>query len=279
MSESRISRGDNYWVYDDEDLPHLIPAGFVTPEEFVAAVIVHATDQGEYGESIERTVRRRMAAFVRPKQSVTFRWAVAWTMPAMELPAEAVVFEYINPRAHEFQWTTGTEPSIEMVQSAIVVYENSSDPGYGVSRLLDLQRMLTQVVSQISESVQRVSCQFIPSLNAPPRDSWIAAPAHSRIAWIDTSVDLFRAGKKEESLDVIFDNLDEMLLGLKFAECDALLQEIPIGELSNAQLLTVLTATVAAKESLPRRNIFVDRVKSVLNKRRADAPRLLAGLE
>jgi hypothetical protein len=70
-----------------------------------------------------------------------------------------------------------------------------------------------------------------------------------------------------------------MLLASKFNECDRGLSEIPVEEISNAQLLTVLTATIAAKERLSNRNELVRRVRLELERRGADAFRLLSGLE
>jgi hypothetical protein len=269
MNESRTSQRGDYWSYDDEDIPNVIPADLVTPE-FVANVIVNAADQGE---SIKRALRR-MVARTRPQHFVMFAWTVAgeaWSS-AQVSTEEAVFLEYAEPRATPaISWAVGIEPCIEMVHSAIDVYENSFEPGYGMVRLFGLQSMLTQALGRLSESILRVGRQLIPSLGAPP--------GHYSINWIAKSIELYRAEKREESLDVIFDSIDEMLLESKFAECDAALSETPVDELSNAQLLTFLTATVAAREHLPSRNRFVGRVKSVLKQREADAPRLLAGLE
>jgi hypothetical protein len=71
-----------------------------------------------------------------------------------------------------------------------------------------------------------------------------------------------------------------MLLAGRFDECKELLEEMPVGRLSNAQLLTVLTATLAARDKLnPSRAGLVDRIKSTLAARGAEADQLLSGLE
>jgi len=70
-----------------------------------------------------------------------------------------------------------------------------------------------------------------------------------------------------------------MLLASRFDDCDAILTETSVAELSNPQLLTLLTATAAAKDRLPGRQALIGRVKLVLEERGGDASRLLAGLE
>lgn len=97
--------------------------------------------------------------------------------------------------------------------------------------------------------------------------------------WVDDAISLEAEGKKEESLDVIFDNFDELLLAGKFPECDSVLSSIPISLMSNAQLLTVLTATASAKQHLQFRNSFFSRTKQAITLRGDDAKGLLVGLE
>ena len=84
---------------------------------------------------------------------------------------------------------------------------------------------------------------------------------------------------EERALDLIFDRLDDLLIGSKFIECDSILATFDVGTMSTAQLLTVLTATAAAKDRLPNRAEFYKRAKSVMTTRGIDADRLLAGLE
>jgi hypothetical protein len=163
------------------------------------------------------------------------------------------------------------EPCVDMVRHTIEIYEASLDPRFAMLRLLALQGMLGQVLGHLSRTVSRLGRQLIPSLDA--------RPGFSPAEWITKSMELYQAGKKEESLDVIFDTIDEMLLASKFNECDRGLSEIPVEEISNAQLLTVLTATIAAKERLSNRNELVRRVRLELERRGADAFRLLSGLE
>lgn len=96
--------------------------------------------------------------------------------------------------------------------------------------------------------------------------------------WLEEAMVLAGRGKKEESLDVIFDALDDLLLKSKFKDCDEALASIVADRLSNAQLLTVLTATLQAKSRLPSRAGLVSRVKSTLHQRGADVKGLMSGL-
>jgi hypothetical protein len=151
------------------------------------------------------------------------------------------------------------------------MYEASPNPRFAILQLLTLQRMLSQTLEHLSKAIIELVHQQIPQADV--------APEGSHIDWVSQSIELYQSGKKEESLDIIFDFIDEMLLSSKFNDCDKALLQLSVEELSNPQLLTVLTATLAAKEHLANRATFVDRVKSQLERRGADASRLLAGLE
>ena len=258
----------SYWPSDEEEKRY----------SAVAAVIVNAADQGK---SIKR-VLRLMAASAPPQGLVRFGFGfAAWEVSAAgKLGNEWIaIYQYPDPLSafkSEMQFDAEVEPCIEMVRQTIDLYENSLNPRFGFVRLLDLQGMLGKTVEQISQSVRRMSLQLIPSLDVSRLE---AASNRSTIDWLARSIELYQAGKKEESLDVIFDTIDDMLLASRFDDCDAILTETSVAELSNPQLLTLLTATAAAKDRLPGRQALIGRVKLVLEERGGDASRLLAGLE
>ncbi|HET6250175.1 MAG TPA: hypothetical protein VFE47_20965 [Tepidisphaeraceae bacterium] len=79
-------------------------------------------------------------------------------------------------------------------------------------------------------------------------------------------------------MDVIFDNIDDLLLAGKFKECDALLMSVPTEQFTNAQLITALTATAAARAMLHDRGKFFARVDRTLRDRGANVAALLSGL-
>lgn len=99
--------------------------------------------------------------------------------------------------------------------------------------------------------------------------------------WISEVIRLSEIGKEDESLDVIFDNIDEMLLQGRFDDCDSAVSSILIRKFSNAQLITVLTATLPAKPKLGSRREIVRRIRSELSERTspAVANALLRGLD
>lgn len=146
----------------------------------------------------------------------------------------------------------------------------SLPPDEGCRRLLTLQARFGQVVDYTAVCTRQLLSQV----------SWRAAYLpESQPTWLDQAAALEKAGKKEQSLDVIFNHLDDLLIASKFAECDAELLSIAPDMMSNAQLLTVLTATAGAKEHLRNRGVFYGRVKLILEARGADSKRLLVGLE
>ena len=106
----------------------------------------------------------------------------------------------------------------------------------------------------------------------PPR-------AERRVEWIEGAISLVDAGKKEQSLDLIFDRLDELLLASEFGECDEILSAIETDHFTNAQLLTALTATLAARADLRARAGFVAWVRETVRQRGADAAGMMSGLE
>ena len=98
-------------------------------------------------------------------------------------------------------------------------------------------------------------------------------------AWLVEAIQLEATGRSEESLDIIFEKLDDWLLGGSFDACSSFLADAPVNELSTAQLLTILTATLPACTKLPARATFFDRVRQFLRGRGEDADTLLSGLK
>ncbi len=237
-----------------------------------ADLIINAADRGI---SVKR-VLRRMAASAPQYFGMTI--ILSWrSSEAGPIGQEATGF-YPPLARHDLRyeiWAKAVEPLTDtcsqMMRHTIAFYESSSDPRVGVVRLLNLQRAVGVALEHLSSALNRLVCdqvfQDFPSLDFPA------------LGWIQQSVELYKTGRKEESLDVIFDTIDEMLLASKFDECDLALSKIPVNNLSNAQLLTILTATLAAKEHLSNRRSLVDRVKKQLARRGADVTGLMMGLD
>ena len=82
------------------------------------------------------------------------------------------------------------------------------------------------------------------------------------------------------ALDILYDNIDDMLLAGKFQQIDSYLTEIHIPGLSKHILLGILTITFAAKTRLLAREAFFFKVKDELTKRNeTNVGELLQGLQ
>jgi hypothetical protein len=99
------------------------------------------------------------------------------------------------------------------------------------------------------------------------------------LSWLNRAVDLSEAGREEETLDLVYDTIDMMLLSGKFNACNQILQEIDPSHLSTDILLIMTTVTFAAHNHLPYRKIFVGKVGDVLEERGLPRVILLDGLE
>lgn len=118
-------------------------------------------------------------------------------------------------------------------------------------------------------------------VSAPDTGRCALAPETKQIdhPWLVEAIQLEATGRSEESLDIIFDTLDDWLLGECFDGCSSFLDDAPVDELSTAQLLTILTATLPACTKLPGRATFFDRVREMLRQRGEDTDTLLSGLD
>ncbi|MGO9061390.1 MAG: hypothetical protein ACLQU2_29030 [Candidatus Binataceae bacterium] len=237
-----------------------------------ATAIVSAADQGI---SIKRVLRRMTGSSQPFRATITVTGIWEGRSVSGEVLATAFYAPIPKRTAAQEESLGRIEPLTDtyghMMRHTIATYEVYPDSRVAIFHLMTLQRTLAQALEQISRTVSRLVQEQVlkPDL----------AIESSDLSWISRSIDLCQSGKKEESLDVIFDALDEMLLESRFHECDAALLKIPVNSLSNAQLLTVLTATLPAKERLSNRNGLVTRIKSQLERRGADVSRLLVGLE
>lgn len=66
----------------------------------------------------------------------------------------------------------------------------------------------------------------------------------------------------EKELDIMFANLDDLLLAGRFDEVDNILAATDIGQADDTLLLVMLTATVAARDKLSKRQQFFQQVKA-----------------
>lgn len=93
------------------------------------------------------------------------------------------------------------------------------------------------------------------------------------------ALQLHRLGRIDSALDLIYDNIDEMLLASKFEQVDQLLKTVDTNAYPVDILLALLTITLAAKHRLPHRSDLFSRIKATLIARGEMRDGLLVGLE
>lgn len=98
-------------------------------------------------------------------------------------------------------------------------------------------------------------------------------------SFFDRARRLDQRGQTDAALDIIFDQIDEMLLAGEFDRVDQLLIEIMPGDFSVDLLLGLLTATLPAKNRLSNREAFFERVAQTLHDRGEAKDGLLVGLD
>ncbi len=98
------------------------------------------------------------------------------------------------------------------------------------------------------------------------------------ILWLRRAVQLEENGRDDEALDVIYRNVDQMLLEGHFALCDQLLGDLDPSKLSVDLTVAFLTITLAARGRLRNRPEFFHRAAQQLASQ-PDVHQLLSGLE
>lgn len=106
-----------------------------------------------------------------------------------------------------------------------------------------------------------------------------ASSASSACSWLDGARRLDRQEQTDAALDLLYDNVDELLRGGRFAELGRLLDAVQTAEYSADLLLGLLTATLPARSRLPARAAFFERVQRTLQQRGELESGLLTGLE
>lgn len=99
------------------------------------------------------------------------------------------------------------------------------------------------------------------------------------LKWLSKALEQDQLGHSDEALDIIFDNIDVMLLNGNFNGVDNLLVSVDPTEHSLDMALGLLTSTLPAKFKLENRNRFYELVKEDLIKHNALEEGLLVGLD
>jgi len=115
-------------------------------------------------------------------------------------------------------------------------------------------------------------------------DAWISAQevcgsTATAESFLDCARRLDQHGQTDAALDIIFDQIDEMLLAGEFEPVDQLLMEIMPSDYSVELLLGLLTVTLPAKNRLCNRVAFFERVRQSLQEHGETDEGLLVGLD
>ena len=106
-----------------------------------------------------------------------------------------------------------------------------------------------------------------------------ASTSSSPEGFLDRARRLDQHGQTDAALDLIFDQIDEMLLGDESDRVDAILSEIAPDTFSVDLLVGLLTVTLPAKKLLFNRSAFFTKVEQSLRERGKLDDRLLVGLD
>jgi len=115
-------------------------------------------------------------------------------------------------------------------------------------------------------------------------DAWMVFRSRERRqircqSFLDNARRLDQISQPDSALDIIFDQIDEMLLAGQFDRIDELLIETATDDYSVEVLLGILPATLPAKDRLPSRDAFFERVTQTLQTRGELKDGLLVGLD
>ena len=94
-----------------------------------------------------------------------------------------------------------------------------------------------------------------PIANAKQINGTIAA------TFLDSVYIFAAAARKAQSLDYIYNTLDEMLLARRFTHVDAILEAVDVNRLPISNLLSILFVSLQWKSELQSRSLFFDAVK------------------
>lgn len=169
-----------------------------------------------------------------------------------------------NAARQEFGELGGLQNGYEILGKSVFI-----DNDQRSDELNERLAMLVREAERIGRLPQDVESQLrIAISKGKPSESFIR---HARR--------LDERGQTDIALDLIFDQIDEMLLAGQFECVNELLADIPTDKYSLELLLGILTATLPAKNRMPVRAAFFERVSRTLENRGERNEGLLVGLD
>lgn len=121
--------------------------------------------------------------------------------------------------------------------------------------------------------------EFINWLNEFFEDTKAERSETTPAAFLDLARRLDKSGQTDAALDIVFDQIDELLLAGKFSQVNRLFVDIATEVYSVELLLGILTVTLPAKNQLQDRAEFYKRTAQTLQSRGELQEGLLVGLD
>jgi len=84
------------------------------------------------------------------------------------------------------------------------------------------------------------------------------------LEWVEVAYSQVFQSNNEGAVDVIFDQLDQLLLDGDFLKCDEVLREIDVNLLNAHTIIAILSVTLRASKKLENRVDFVSRARQRL---------------
>lgn len=97
--------------------------------------------------------------------------------------------------------------------------------------------------------------------------------------WLEKVGEFDKSSMFDHAIDLVFKNINNMFLDGKFDDVDNLLKLVNVKQYSANVLLALLTITLCAKNKLPRRRMFYEKVKHQLVATEIYDDAILAGLD
>jgi hypothetical protein len=161
-----------------------------------------------------------------------------------------------------------------------------TEVGYDVSNVSksDASQSRNELASNLADLFRNAEREGAVAEVIASFDDWVSTHSRQRKTassepFLDRAQRLDARGHTDAALDIVFDQIDEMLLASEFSRVDRLLAEIAPENLSVDLLLGLLTVTLPAKSQLSNRKSFFERVDQSLRDRGEARYGLLVGLD
>lgn len=107
----------------------------------------------------------------------------------------------------------------------------------------------------------------------------ISTGCPTEVVWLERVYVLVSQAELEDAIDLLFEQVDDLLLAGRFNDCDKILQKVDIDRLETNLMIGLLSVTLAAAKELPNRALVMSAIRESLTRSDpARVERLLNGL-